>query len=175
MGIDTLCLQPALGSSQFPKASLRRSSSQRRHYTTELEPNLLQSVCSTWTSALRQELLAESLRAVFPYAAPKVSFKIRPESVFANRSTNANRDVGQDGQVAAQDGQVLCRGATLKFTLWCDKSSCKRSCNNSWPSKNPFSLLDSSRSRASRGRRASRGPRAPEWVEWGLRNHDHNI
>ena len=167
MGIDTLCLQPALGSSQFPKASLRRSSSQRRRCTTEL--------CSTWTSAFRQELLAESLHAVFPYAAPKVSFKIWPESVFANRSTNANRDVGQDGQVAAQDGQVLCRGATLKFTLWCDKSSCKRSCNNSWPSKNPFSLLDSSRSRASRGRRASRGPRAPEWVEWGLRNHGHNI
>ena len=66
MGIDTLCLQPALGSSQFPKASLRRSSSQRRHCTTELEPNLLQSVCSTWTSAFRQERLAESLHAVFP-------------------------------------------------------------------------------------------------------------
>ena len=88
MGIDTLCLQPALGSSQFPKASLRRSSSQRRHCTTELEPNLLQSVCSTWTSAFRQERLAESLHAVFPYAAPKVSFKIPPESLFANRSTN---------------------------------------------------------------------------------------
>ena len=95
MGIDTLCLQPALGSSQFPKASLRRSSSQRRHCTTELEPNLLQSVCSTWTSAFRQERLAESLHAVFPYAAPKVSFKIQPESVFANRSTNANGDVGR--------------------------------------------------------------------------------
>jgi hypothetical protein len=34
----------------------------------------------------------------------------------------------QDGRVADQDGQVLCQGATLKSTLWCDKSSCKSSC-----------------------------------------------
>ena len=69
--------------------------------------------------------------------------------------------------------QHLCWEATLKFTLWCDKSSCEklptkmakfcagrqhsnsrlwcdkssceRSCNNSWPSENPSSPLDSSR------------------------------
>ena len=57
-----------------------------------------------------------------------VRSKVRPWSVRHWCATLERSDAAaQDGQVANQDGQVLCREATLKFTLSCDKSSCQSS------------------------------------------------